>query len=82
MSQALDLQADALLLALVEQNGGDLRAAFVVLCARVALADLNGEPFEAALGRAVADLLARPGARFGLAELPRLPSPRNDKAEP
>lgn len=53
MTHAIDLQADALLLALTEQHGGDLHAAFALLCARVTPDDIIGEPFEAALARAV-----------------------------
>lgn len=60
MTSPLDIQADALLIGLLDQNGGDLRAAFVLLCGRVALADLDGETFEAALGRAVRSLLGLP----------------------
>ncbi|APT31943.1 hypothetical protein MCBMB27_02652 [Methylobacterium phyllosphaerae] len=57
---ALDLRAEALLLTVVETVGGDLRAAFAVLCSRASLADINGESFEAALTRAVAELFSRP----------------------
>lgn len=57
---ALDLRAEALLLAVIETAGGDLRAAFAVLCSRASLADINGESFEAALTRAVAELFSRP----------------------
>lgn len=53
MTAAVDHQADALLLAIVEISGGDLRAAFGILCARVTLAEVTGETFEAALSRAV-----------------------------
>lgn len=53
MTAAIDHQADALLLAIVEKSGGDLRVAFAVLCARASLEDVTGETFEAALSRAV-----------------------------
>ena len=65
---ALDLRAEALLLAVIETAGGDLKAAFAVLCSRASLADINGESFEAALARAVAELFSRPA--LALAPLP------------
>lgn len=57
---AVDLRAEALLIAAVETADGDLRAAFALLCGRASIADINGEPFEAALARAVAELFSRP----------------------
>jgi len=54
-----DLQADALLLAVIEREGGDLHAAFAVLCARVSPGDLACETFERALGRAVRALFVQ-----------------------
>lgn len=57
---ALELRAEALLLAVIETAGGDLKAAFSVLCSRASLADINGESFEAALTRAIAELFSRP----------------------
>lgn len=57
---ALNLRAEALLLAVIETSGGDLRAAFALLCSRASLADINGESFEAALTRAIAELFSRP----------------------
>lgn len=59
MTFPVDLQADALLRTLLAQNGGDLRAALTLLCARVAVEDLSGETFEQALARAVASLFSR-----------------------
>lgn len=61
MSQPpVDIQAEALLLAVVECSGGDLRRAFAVLCARVSLEDVVGETFEQAIGRAVGAYFRRP----------------------
>lgn len=56
---AVDMRAEALLLTLQERTG-DLRAAFVLLCSRASLADIAGEAYEAALSRAVRDLLRLP----------------------
>jgi hypothetical protein len=53
MTAAIDHQADALLLAVTEMSGGDIRVAFALLCSRVSLDDLMGETFDAALTRAV-----------------------------
>lgn len=63
MTFAVDLRAEALLLTLQERTG-DLRAAFVLLCSRASLADVTGEAYEAALGRAVRDLLGLPDVAF------------------
>lgn len=60
MSFAVDLRAEALLLAAIDTADGDLRAAFAILCSRASLSDINGETFEAALARAVAELFSRP----------------------
>lgn len=61
MSFPVEMQADALLRTLLAQNGGDLRAALTLLCARIAVEDLTGETFDQALGRAVRDLFGRLG---------------------
>ena len=63
---AVDLRAEALLLTVVETVGGDLRSAFAILCGRASLADINGETFEAALGRAIAELFSRPAIVRGV----------------
>lgn len=55
----VDLRAEALLLTLQQQHGGDLRAAFVVLCGCASLSDVTGEAYEAALARAVGSLFGR-----------------------
>lgn len=60
MSCAVDRQATALLLTLLEQNGGDIRATFRVLCARITAEEVAGESFERALARAVGSYFARP----------------------
>ena len=57
---AVDLRAEALLIAAVETAEGDLRAAFVLLCGRASIAEINGETFEGALARAVSELFSRP----------------------
>lgn len=76
MSCAVDRQATALLLTLLEQNGGDIRATFRVLCARVTTEEVAGESFERALARAVGSYFARPAiAHQGLPPaLPRSPA--------
>lgn len=66
MTAAVDHQADALLMAIVEKSGGDIRVAFGILCARVTLAEVTGETFEAALSRAVR-------GHFGWPEIGALP---------
>ena len=66
---ALDLRAEALLISVVEKANGDLRAAFALLCSRASLADINGESFEAALARAIAELFSRPA--LALASVPK-----------
>lgn len=74
MTGAIDHRAEALLLAIVETTGGDLRAAFAVLCARVTIEDVTGEPFEAAVERAV-------GTYFGCPDLALsgVGAPRGDR---
>ncbi len=74
MAFSIDLRAEAMLLAALELTGGDLRAAFAALCSRASLADINGETFEAALARAVAELFSRPALVGGLL---RRPSPED-----
>jgi hypothetical protein len=64
MAFAVDLRAEALLLTVQETTGGDLRAAFVILCSRASLSDVTGEAYEAALGRAVRDLFRLPDVAF------------------
>ena len=72
---AVDLRAEALLLTVVENVGGDLRSAFALLCGRASLADINGETFEAALGRAIAELFSRPAVMIGSYPVSGDPSP-------
>lgn len=55
----IDVEASALLVAVLEGEGGDLKAAFAVLCARVTVEDVTGETFQGALSRAVAGLLGQ-----------------------
>ena len=74
MAFTVDLRAEAMLLAALEITGGDLRAAFASLCSRASLADINGETFNDALSRAVAELFSRPALVGGLL---RRPSPED-----
>lgn len=68
-----EIEGAALLMATLEANGGDLRAAFVLLCRGVSPEEVAGEDFRAALSRAVTTLLER------TAPIRRLPStPAND----
>ncbi len=60
---ALDLQGDALLLAVIEREG-DLPRAFVALCACARPGDLAGDTFERALERAVRRLMTRTAPRL------------------
>ena len=59
----VDVAAEALLVAVLERQGGDLRAAFALLCTQVTIEDVTGEDYAAALGRAVACMVGR--TRFG-----------------
>lgn len=68
---ALDLRAEALLIAVIEKVDGDLKAAFAVLCSRASLADINGESFDDALARAVAELFSRPALTLATIRAPR-----------
>lgn len=80
MSCAVDAQATALLLVLIEQNGGDIRAAFRVLCTRVTTEEVAGESFERALARAVGSYFSRPALALAGLRAPPLPAqgPAND----
>jgi len=78
VSHALDLQADALLRALIEQHGGDLTAAGLMLCAGITLADLDGEDFERALHRAVGALFRRPPFGLPLGSVEASKRPRSE----
>lgn len=80
MTCAVDRQATALLITLLEQNGGDIRAAFRILCARVTTEEVAGESFERALARAVGCYFSRPALALNGLGVPGLPerSPAND----
>lgn len=56
----IDVEASALLVAVLEGQGGDLQATFVALCAHVTIEDVTGETFRDALSRAVAGLFGQP----------------------
>lgn len=65
MASPQDIEATALLSAVVETCGGDLRAAFARLCAAVPPEEIEGECFRVALSRAVGALVARSVPTYG-----------------